>query len=75
MCIRKDHSLAGQLVRVRRWDLARLRSQALDVTVPKIVANDVNDVGFCGTEHGGRKEESTEEEMEQFHSANCSVES
>ena len=42
--IGKDHPLGGKLVDVRSLDLSVLRVQALNVAVPKIVANNVHDI-------------------------------
>jgi len=63
MCIREDHSLTSQLVRMRRRNLARARSQALDISISKIIANDVDDIGFILTEQSRSEYQCCDEEF------------
>ena len=64
--IGKNHPLRSKLVDMRSRDLPVLRVQALNVAVPEIVANDVNDIGlFPGK--GLKKKGKKKQRKESFH--------
>ena len=60
MRIGEEHAIAGELVEMRGWDLA-LRVVAADVSIPKIVGKDEEDVGLVPGRDPRRKAEEKKE--------------
>ena len=55
MNIREYHSLGCESVGVGSWDLAGFRSQAMNVPIPKIVADDVDDIRLLSGRGGWKR--------------------
>ena len=61
--IGEEHAIAGELVEMRGWDLA-LRVVAADVSIPKIVGEDEEDVGLLPGRDPRRKAEEKKEKQD-----------
>ena len=72
MGVGKNHALRSELVNVGCWDPACLGREAVDVSIAKIVAEDIDDIGFLAggcRENGCQEGEAEELWADHFHGA------